>query len=87
MLLGLPWARAAGLCLKAGAGARTAGLCLKAEPVGPVRGSGFEPEPVPLRARAYAVRTEYTGARWSATWVQLAPASLEPNTSPDVAPK
>ena len=36
---------------------------------------------------AYAVRTEYTGARWSATWVQLAPASVEPNTSPDVAPK
>ena len=34
-----------------------------------------------------AVRTEYTGGRWVAALNQLAPASAEPKTSPDVAPK
>jgi hypothetical protein len=34
-----------------------------------------------------AVRTEYTGGRWLAAVRQVAPASPEPKTSPDVAPK
>ena len=32
------------------------------------------------------MRTEYTGGRWSPTCRQVAPASVDPNTSPDVAP-
>lgn len=34
-----------------------------------------------------AVRTEWTGGRCSAMVAHVEPASLEPKTSPDVAPK
>ena len=40
----------------------------------------------PLRGPCQAARTDRTGARSRATTRQVAPASEDPNTSPDVAP-
>ena len=45
------------------------------------------PRSAPRAHLAQAVRTEWTGGRCAATGAQVAPASSEPNTSPDVAPK
>lgn len=46
--------------------------------------------PVPAGADFYwalDALTEYTGGRWAAAENQVAPASAEPYTSPEVAPK
>ena len=45
------------------------------------------PTEVGHRGPDYAARTEYTGGRCSATLVHEPPASPEPKTSPEVAPK
>jgi hypothetical protein len=44
-------------------------------------------EPAGRLAFQGQVRTEYTGGRWLAAADHVAPASPDPNTSPDVAPK
>jgi diaminopropionate ammonia-lyase len=61
--------------LRAAAGLGAAGRVLLIATEGPT-----DPE-------GYAARTENTGGRWDAAVDQVAPASPEPNTSPDVAPK
>lgn len=43
--------------------------------------------PLLCRFNAYATVTEYTGGSLVATVDHVAPASPDPNTSPEVAPK
>ena len=65
--------------------ARTAGLCRKAEPV---RSAGLRLSRSPRPPCSGLRRADRVHRRQvAATCVQLAPASAEPNTSPDVAPK